>query len=359
MYKPVINTTARKLVSIQKILNVEPCPNSDNLDIVQVLGWKVVTQKGEFKKDDLALYFEIDSFIPLTSEVENLRKYSYKKHPDTGEEGLRIRTIRLRAQVSQGLILPLSLYGVEGNEGDDLTERLGVSKYEVIERISLEAKGRFPFFIPKTDEVRIQSAPYIIEKYKDVPCYSTEKIDGMSATYFVNKGEYGVCSRNLDLKLLDKNPFYRLGKMIDIETKLRSVNRNIASQGEMYGITGGKGIRGNKLDIKGLRFAMYNVYLIDETRYMNLDEMLKLSTDLEIPTVPILGRFNLPSNMDDLVSMATKKSAINPEKWQEGIVVRPVNNIIDPEFSMLAGSNGTGYVSFKVMNPEFLIKYEE
>lgn len=181
---PTINETTRKLASIQKIVAIESCPNSENLEIAHVLGWKVVVQKGEFKVGDKAIFFEVDSFIPLTPEVEFLRKYSFKRHPDTGAEGLRIRTIKLRGQISQGLLLPISTFLEVGHweyehgleEGKDLTEILHVTKYEIIESISVDAKGTFPEEdFPKTDEVRIQSCPEILDKYQGVECYASEK----------------------------------------------------------------------------------------------------------------------------------------------------------------------------------------
>jgi RNA ligase (TIGR02306 family) len=382
---PTINDTTRKLASIQKIVAVEPCSNSENLDVASVLGWKVVVRKGEFKVGDKAIFFEVDSFIPLTPEVESLRKYSFKRHPDTGADGLRIRTVRLRGQISQGLLLPLSTYfkyrEVENDwtriptlkeleeakakqpkieEGEDLTEYLGVTKYEIIESISVDAKGTFPDEFPKSDEVRIQSCPEVLEKYKGTECYATEKIDGQSCTAYLNKNdEYGVCSRNLDLKLSDRNLFWVCTNQYNVEAKLRALKRHLAIQGEMHGSAGGHPIQGNKYKLIGLKWAVYSIYDIDNTRFLDFEEMKELLTILGIPMVPIIcKKFSLSGSIDFLVQMATRKSTINSDIWEEGMVVRPLKTIIDPEFALVGGTNKTGMISFKILDPEFLIKFE-
>src|SRR5260221_575643 len=95
----------RKLASIQKVLDIQPIPNADAIEVVTINGWKVVSKKGEFKIGDLCVYFEIDSFLPIKPEFEFLRKSCYRKMAD-GSEGFRLRTIKLRGQISQGLVLP-------------------------------------------------------------------------------------------------------------------------------------------------------------------------------------------------------------------------------------------------------------
>src|SRR5438876_1094061 len=93
----------RKLASIRKISEVLPIEGADNIELVKVDGWQCVTKKGEFKPGDLCIYFEIDSFLPIRSEFEFLRKSSYKKMGD--KEGFRLKTIKLRGHLSQGLVL--------------------------------------------------------------------------------------------------------------------------------------------------------------------------------------------------------------------------------------------------------------
>lgn len=155
----------RKLASIRKITDIQPIPDADAIEVVVVGGWKVVTKKGEFSVGDLCVYCEIDSFLPILPQYEFLRKSSYKKL-STGEEGFRLRTIKLRGQVSQGLVLPISVLpgGRELFEGMDVTEVLSITKYEPPIPASLagKVKGLFPSFLHKTDEERCLSEETMI-----------------------------------------------------------------------------------------------------------------------------------------------------------------------------------------------------
>ena len=177
----------RKLASVRRITDIQPIPNADAIEVVVVGGWKVVTKKGEFNVGDLCVYCEIDSFLPILPQYEFLRKSSYKKL-STGEEGFRLRTIKLRGQVSQGLVLPLSVLpgGRELFEGMDVTEVLSITKYEPPIPASLagKVKGLFPSFLHKTDEERLQNldSEYPFDSNKKY--YVTEKLDGSSATFY-------------------------------------------------------------------------------------------------------------------------------------------------------------------------------
>jgi hypothetical protein len=137
------------------------------------------------------------------------------------------------------------------------------------------------------------------------------------------------------------------------------MKRHLALQGEMHGSVGGHPIQGNRYKLIGLKWAVFNVYDMDTEKYLDFAEMKELLTIMGIPMVPIVcKRFNLPGDIDSLVKMATRKSVINTDVWAEGIVVRPLKNTIDPDFARVSGTNGTGLFSFKILNPEYLIKYD-
>jgi hypothetical protein len=99
---------------------------------------------------------------------------------------------------------------------------------------------------------------------------------------------------------------------------------------------------------------------MDVERFLDFEEMKELLTIMGIPMVPVISKkFTLSGNVDFLVNMATRKSTLNSDVWEEGMVIRPLKTIIDPEFALVGGTNRTGMISFKIMNPEFLIKFEE
>ncbi len=99
-------TTERKLASVVKIVDIQPIKDADAIVVASVKGWKVVVKKGEFNVGDLAVYYEIDSFLPVRPQFEFLRKSSFKRMGSS--EGFRLKTIKLRGQISNGLLMPLS-----------------------------------------------------------------------------------------------------------------------------------------------------------------------------------------------------------------------------------------------------------
>jgi RNA ligase (TIGR02306 family) len=356
---PIINEVARALVTVQRIKEIEPHTNADRLEIAHILGWKCVVQKGEFHKGELVLYFETDSYIPMYPELEFLRKFSFKPHPDTGVDGLKIKTIKLRGQVSQGLILPLDTFkNIPRTEGADVTEQLKVVKYEVLDKLSIDAKGHFPENIPKTDETRVQLIEDFLKKYAGTLCYVTEKIDGTSCTAYFENGIYGVCSRNNDLKLNKTNLYVYVLSLQKVEEKLRALGKNIALQGEIHGGSPKHIIEGNRLKENGIFWDVYSIFLIDEGMFMEPDEMELFLRENDIRKVPLVAQIYLPTSIDELIKLATRKSAYNSEEWAEGIVIRPLKNIIDSDFAFVRGTNGTGFFSFKVVNPEYLLKHD-
>lgn len=333
----------RKLASIRKITDIQPIPDADSIEVVVVGGWKVVTKKGEFSVGDLCVYCEIDSFLPILSQYEFLRKSSYKKL-STGEEGFRLRTIKLRGQVSQGLVLPLSVLpgGRELFEGMDVTEVLSITKYEPPIPASLagKVKGLFPSFLHKTDEERVQNLAnefgilHLFQPNKTY--YVTEKLDGSSATFYFRNGEFGVCSRNLELLETPDNTFWKVARDLKIEEKLGTLDDNICLQGELIGSS----IQGNPYKIKGQTVKFFNAYNIDTRTYLPLDEFKNLMNQLDLEMVPILTEdFKFSSTIDELLKYAEEKSQLNPEFDREGVVIRSHDRTI----------------SFKVISNKFLL----
>lgn len=322
----------RKLATVQKIKEILSIEGADAIELAIVNGWKVVVAKNVgHKVGDFVVYCEIDSFLPIKEEFEFLRKSSYKKMAD-GSEGFRLRTIKLRGQVSQGLIIPLeeaihsanyrisenmisdgtdNYYAIEPDkvviasneyiplkEGEDLTEILGIIKYEppMPAELSGTAKGLFPGFIPKTDEERIQNLTKEFEKWVDVNIefYVTEKMDGSSATFYYKDGVFGVCSRNLELLESEGNTFWRVAREMDLENKMKSLGYNVSLQGELVG----EGIQGNPYKIKGQKVFFFNVFNIDTHEYVNLTEFVNTIHGLGLDTVPkIETQFRLPDTI--------------------------------------------------------------
>jgi RNA ligase (TIGR02306 family) len=326
----------RKLASIRKISDIQPIEGADMIELAIVDGWKVVVAKNvNHKVGDLVVYCEIDSFLPIKEEFEFLRKGSYKKMVD-GTEGFRLRTIKLRGQVSQGLILPIHTLPLLEmvHEGQDVTEMLGIVKYEppIPAELAGKVKGLFPSFLRKTDEERIQNLSGDIETWKDKTFYVTEKLDGSSATFYYKDGEFGVCSRNLELLETEDNTFWKFSRQVDLENKMRDFDINISLQGELIG----EGIQGNPYKIKGQTVRFFNLFDIDLQEYHNLSMFEGVCNRFGVEMVPILNKhFDMFDTVEDILEYADGKSVLNPNFDREGVVIRS----LDRKISFKAISN--------------------
>jgi RNA ligase (TIGR02306 family) len=332
----------RKLASIQKIKNIVPIEGAEAIEKATVLGWQLVIRKGEFKIGDLCVYFEIDSVLPNKPEFELIRAKTN-----------RIKTIKLRGQISQGICFPLSVLpnDVEVLEDMDVTELLGVTKFEppIPANLTGEVKGLFPSFMPKTDETRVQVLEELLRKHEGTLCYIAEKLDGSSTTFYLKDEEFGVCSRNLDLLFNESNSMWKFAIENDLERKLKSLGKNIALQGEIIG----EGIQKNKYKQRGQSVYFFNVFDIDSYSYLSLNEVKILLEELGLNMVPIVDEnYLLESSINAIIEKSQMKSVLNKDTIAEGIVIRPLEEKMDKYIMQ-------GRISFKAINPNFLIKYDE
>jgi hypothetical protein len=362
----------RQLATVQRIVKIEPIPDADKISKCTVLGWEcVIANKDNFQPNDLVVYIEIDSIVPEKPEFEFLRDRKF-----------RIRTIRLKKQISQGLVIPLSVLPKKNWQGgDDVTEIIGVRKYdpegdlekklteEKVARnnskiVEFLARNRWfrnlffqkktkgwPKFIKKTDEDRIQLFPHICENEKDTIFEVTEKVDGQSGTYFLVKNPnrflwfgdkyiFGVCSRNIYLKKENDSSYWKVARKFEIRKVLEKLigdKQFVVLQGEILGT----GIQENKYKIDGYDFYAFNLkYPEEQIEGWVAELVLK---DLGIKSVPHLElTFNLKSTIPEMVEYAKGKSKL-ADIQREGIVIR----------------NYKKNISFKVINPDFLLKYEQ
>ena len=348
----------RKMASIRSIDNIEPITDADSIEVATVGGWKVVVKKGEFKTNDLVVYLEIDSWVP-TSLAPFLSK---GKEPKVfnGVEGERLQTVKLRGQISQGLLLlPIDCTTIsdgEGNvisvsEGDDVTEFLGIQKWErpLPTQLQGQAKGNFPSFIRKTDQERCQNLQKnIFVDWKDLEWEISLKLDGSSLTGYYNNGETGICSRNLELMDNDENSgnsFIQTFNSSGLKDAIKSIGRNVAVQGEMMG----EKIQGNRENLTGTILFIFDVFDIDNHQYMTPQDRLEFINLLfkngyTGDIAPILNSkttlHNIGiSNITDLISFADGESINNLVR--EGVVFKCVTN---------------GDISFKAISNKFLLK---
>jgi len=330
--------------TIQRIIDVQPVENSDFLDVVKVLGWQVVTKRGDFRVGDLCVYIALDSIVRESMIFEFLRK-----------EKFRIKTKRLRGALSQGIVFPITIladypFPFLIEEDLDISNVLGVTHYEkpIPPEMRGLIKGNFPPYIPKTDEDRIQNYPDVINELRGVKVYSTVKCDGTSWTIGCLNDEINVCSRNNALKLEgnDDNIYIKMMYKYDLQDKLLKYGKNIAIQAELCG----EGIQKNHLKLKGHKLFVFNVWFIDEQRYANFEELKQVCRDLQLEMVPIIDIWYFNNSVDELLEMA-KGVYEDTNNFREGIVIRPVVEMVSRAMN--------GRMSIKCLNNDFLLKNKE
>lgn len=349
----------RHLATIQQIAEVKPIEGADAIEAVRVKEWWCVAKKGEFSVGTLCVYFEIDSLLPINEPAYAfLAKGSKTKTVVVeGKEytGYRLRTIKLRGQISQGLCLPINtapLYNALSSYivGQDVSEDLNVVKYEapIPAQLMGLVKGNFPGFLPKTDEERVQNLADVVERQQGVAFYITEKLDGSSATFYrhtttAEGDHFGVCSRNLELKDSEGNTFWNLARKYDLANKLPN---GYCVQGEAVG----EGIQQNPLKIKGHDLYIYNVYDIKNSKYLDHADFIEFCFKHSLQTVPILNhKWVLTGDVPSILAMAEGKSVICSTAEREGIVLRP---LVEKQ-EVIAGVMGR--LSFKAISNIFLL----
>jgi RNA ligase (TIGR02306 family) len=348
----------RKMASVQRVLEKKPIVGADLVEAYRVNGWWVVDKKDAYKVGDLVVYCEVDSWIPhhlatfLTKDGKQPKEY-------LGIKGERLKTAKLRGQLSQGLLLPLDHEANNGDtilnmywdsvnadddsdytipeEGYDLTSLLGIVKWEDTRYMNdSNAKGSFPSFIPKTDQERVQNILRSIENWKGMSFEVTVKRDGSSMTAFVNMDDEGVCSRNMLLRETDSSAFWHAARSLNLLEKIRSTGRNLALQGELLS----QKIQGNYEKVSSVEWNCFDIWDIDNRQYLLPRERQDLCESLGIPHIKIIDKeFILDHTVDQLLEMA-EGPGINPGVQREGLVLK---------------ANTSHGISFKAVSNSYLL----
>jgi len=330
----------RKLASIRTVCDIQPIPGADNIEMIQVDGWKLVSRKGEFSVGDRCVYYEIDSLLPVCEKYEFLRNSSFKKMFD-GSEGFKLKNMRFKGQLSQGLALSVPPELSHMSVGDEVTELLGVKKWEapIPSCMTGVTKGSFPDFISMTDEERVQNMD--VSKLHG-EWEVTEKLDGTSCTVYWNEGQIGVCGRNIEFECNEDHVFWKATRTVRNRMQLASTNFPYAIQGEIIG----PNVQGNSYKLKDAEFKIFNVYDITNQKYLSPWDRVELLEAIglgeSIHQVPFLGMFIIDESttVDSLLELAECRSALFTNQ-REGIVLK------------------RGQGSFKVVSNKFLDKQKD
>lgn len=372
----------RALAHIEEVKNIRPIEGCDNIEQCNILGWNLIVKKGEFREGDKAVYIEIDSILPSDDPHFALLENKHYK----------IKTMKMRGTISQGIAFPLSILpNGKYNTGDNVTEILRIKQIEdEVPKAPVQDKGKllrkrfprftnsavgkylmgykwfrglletlfipkvsakaFPKYIIKTDEERIQNTPGVLKKFAGVPMLVTEKLDGCSASFGVERLKRGkldisVSSRNVrQIDRSTKHCFFESNvywEMFD-KYKMGEALRDLISGAHTAYIQGeiiGESIQKNKYGIAGRDLYIFNI-VVDGER-LNYKEAEELATAYGLKFVPILStEFDLPTTVEELVSYADGKSEL-ADTLREGVVIRDYDST----------------VSFEAISNKFLLKH--
>lgn len=429
-----MSNITRKLASIRVIDDVEPIDGADAIEVVTLGGWKVVTKKSEFAKGDLCVYFEIDSFLPAGVPAWQFLVDKSSREFE-GVVGHRLRTIKLRGQVSQGLVLPVSALGgftvsdefgdldftrVEWQAGEDVTELLGIKKWEqpLPAELSGQAEGMFPSFIPRTDQERCQNIVSDIFGYEDTrvlieglnpeqadqaailggklliedgKVYSVReakadrnaqyevsmKLDGSSITVFARQVtdidgvvhvESGVCSRNLQLKVNAENASNTFIATA-VNSGLLAALQQLAAEGRHYAVQGelmGPSIQGNRENLKTFKFFMFDVFDISAQRKLTPAERVKVLFSLYdlgvnaemVDHVPVLGFTGFDKPLRG-ITISHTLDGLDITNVKELLIFAEGPSLVHPVREGLVFKRIDGEFSFKAISNIFLAKEKD
>jgi RNA ligase (TIGR02306 family) len=335
----------RKMATIRVVDGIAPIDGADAIETAVIGGWKVVVKKGEFTVGDLAVYLEIDSWVP--TELAPFLSKGKEPREFNDVKGERLRTVKLRGQLSQGLLLNLDTalpFTNSFQDGDDVSEVLNIQKWErpMNAQLAGMARGNFPSVIPKTDQERVQNLVKEIAASVSLKFEVTEKLEGSSMTCYLIDGVFGVCSRNLDLKETADNTFWQVARKEQIEEKMRSTgDGDWAIQGELIG----PGIQGNIYKLAEPKFCVFDVYNIQAGDYLLPVFRRALIDRMGLKHVPVLlvDKDLGVGSVDEILQWAEGRSKFNLTQEREGIVFKQVD----------------GGMTFKAISNRYLISQKD
>jgi RNA ligase (TIGR02306 family) len=345
----------RKLASIRKIDGLFTIQDADKIELAKVDDWFAIVKRGEFNVGDEVVYIEIDSVLPPDNpHFAFMEKYNY-----------RVRTIKMRGVYSQGLIFPISIIPHTLSIGDDVTDILGITKYEIPETFSIgNAQSNWGNDTPKTDEERIQNLGKTYEKYQKIEdlWIQSVKLDGTSVSYQLIDGVFRVFSHNCEI-IDGQGSLWEYAINNNIETRMRyycsqmGIPENIALQGEMVG----PGIQQNRQKFPTKTVLFFYIFDRENKKYLSHIDFVKAIEEMGLKTVPILSNsLNIRNfSVAELLDMAEQYD-VESETRQEGFVIYAKHNhsVIQFEDDSHPMIFPHGRISFKVKSNKYVLDFE-
>jgi len=359
----------RDLAKIAVIQTLRPIEGKDRIELATVENYPVIVGKNEFQVGDLVVFCEYDTILPVRPEFEFLRKRCWSE----GFQGFRIKNMKMSGEYSSGIVFNTSILpeSTKVKEGVDVTEILGVQKYDVEElkeRATSSTKKRsrfmkmllrysffrklflkkrvnknYPATVQKSDETNIQK---LFNKYKanygDTLFYKTEKLEGQAVSYMLVKGKYRVYSHNVMRDNKGGGTWETLGRELNIEAILKDIRGNWCIQGEICGT----GIQGNIYGFTNKKLFVYKVTKVDTGQVLNVDDLIRFCEITKLQMVPFILPSKLPQTLEEILAEADGDSVFkNNGKVvkREGVVWR---------------STTDQHIGFKAKSRKYAVEFE-
>lgn len=322
-------TTMPELAYIGQVTHIYPIPGADFIESLEVVcgpggRWRGTAKKGDFDPGDRCEVYLQDALLPQSERFAFLEARHW-----------RIRMVRLKGVPSECLIMPLTDTTASLEVGVDITDLAGVTKYEkpLSANIGGDILGHFPSFVPKTDEPNFQRAPDLVAALQGRPFYATLKADGSSGTVFWDRdGTVHACSRNFELKERPDTAVWQLVARYNLAQQ----RLPLALQFEIVG----PGVQKNRLGLKELELRLFNVWHIEQRRYLDFADMLAVARSLGLPVVDLVEVGEAFTLRDDEALRRYAERSYPNGATAEGVVIRPTQEMqVDGE-----------RLSFKVIN---------
>ena len=331
-----------KLATIQRIHSIQPHPNPEveKLEVGKVMEWPVVIPKGQYKNDELVVFIVIDSIVPSgNNNPESLIAKDPPYFAFMERQKYRVWNARFKGAPSSGLVCPLTILPYSQNwddlmykVGDDVTELLGVTKYERPLDLTVrgDAAGGFPTsLISISDEDNMLSNSNSLQELEGKEIYITQKVDGSSTTFIYNDGEFKACSRRFELKEGSGFPWFSANKY-DLVHKMMEFNKPLAIQAESIGPK----LNGNTMELKEPEIRVFRMKDLNERRILSFYEMEAMCKLFNLPMVELVT--DICQYNKDVHTIEYFRSLADSQVWKtngkpaEGVVVAPTVPFYSP-----------------------------
>ena len=304
------------LARIERVVRIEPIAGADAIELAHIRGWQTVVRKGEFREGDAGVFFQVDSILPVEPRYEFLRRSCYKKWED-GTEGFRLRSARLRGALSQGVLMPLAAFPeLAGTEEADLTERLGVRKYEppIPVQMAGDALPSHPKFLKYRDLERLQNHPTLFRP--DERVVVLEKVHGTNARFAVLDGEFCVGGHHYRFDPEGGSIFAVVARAEELRRKIERLAPGLVFFGEVYG----RKIQSWGYGLMTPSVVFYDIY--GAGGYLSWEECARRFREADVAFVPPIyeGTFG---KMPAQVAEGISRVGAWKDHPMEGVVIRP------------------------------------